>query len=170
MTDPKRPSLYHPFRTPRISGAQVGWGRPVAAVLIALLIPAILSMVFLYTGSPTLQGPPKDGSSYTIRDHIDMVTAALAASIVVSWIIAPIAFIVLRASAMLGWAGWGTALLSALGLGLPAVHLALNGDVTTEDTTILPHILFAICVLGLSVWAAFWGLIRLQHKMPEFSG
>ncbi len=169
MTDQTRLFLLHPFRTPRLSGAQIGWGRPLAAVLIALLIPAVLSIVFLYAGAPSLHGPPKDGTSYTLRDHIDMFSAALAASLVVSWMIAPFALIALRASALLGWAGWGTALLTALAFGLPTVHFALNGDVTTEDSTILPHILLAICTLGLSVWAAFWGLIRVQRIMPEFS-
>lgn len=154
-----RRALYAPFRTPPLSGAQVGWLKPAVAVLIALLLPALLAMVFLYTGSPPLHGLPKDGSGYTLRDHIDILTACIAASVVVSWVIAPIALLLLRASAMLGWAGWGTAVLCALAFGLPAVHFTLNGDVTTDNQAILPHIILAISLLGLSVWAAFWGLM-----------
>ncbi|MEN8840538.1 MAG: hypothetical protein ABF254_00005 [Octadecabacter sp.] len=164
-----RCALRHPFHTRPLSGAQVGWFRPAAAVLIALLIPVLLAMTYLYTGSPTLLGPPEDGTGYTLRDHIDIVTACLAASVVVSWVIAPIALLVLRASAMLGWAGWGSAVLCALTFGLPAVHLTLNGDVTTESQAILPHIVIAIALLGLSVWAAFWGLIALNSKSPNNS-
>ena len=162
-------SLRHPFRTLPLSGAQVGWFRPAAAVLIALLIPVLLAMVFLYKGSPTLHRPPKDGIGYTLRDHIDIVTACFAAPVVVSWVIAPIALLVLRASAMLGWAGWGAAVLCALAFGLPALHLTLNGDVTTESQAILPHIIIAIALLDLSVWAAFWGLIALNSKSPNNS-
>jgi len=125
--------------------------------------------VFLYTGSPALHGPPKDGTGYALRDHIDIVTACMAASVVVSWVIAPFALFALRASAMLGWAGWGSAILCALVFGLPAVHFTLNGDVTTESQEILPHIILAISLLGLSVWAAFWGLIALNEKRANNS-
>jgi len=82
----------------------------------------------------------------------------------VSWMLAPFALLLLRAAAMLGYAGWGMAVGTSLILGLPTVHIALMGDLTTEDTILLPHITIAIAILGLSVWATFWGLIRLRTK------
>ena len=94
-------------------------------------------------------------------DHFGIFLAGLATSVVASWLIVPFGFIAMRAAAMLGWAGWGTAILTALGFGLPIVHFALNGDLTTEDASILPHIAAAIAFLGLSAWAAFWGLVAV---------
>ncbi|MBT5295380.1 MAG: hypothetical protein HOL32_07345 [Octadecabacter sp.] len=48
-----------------------------------------------------------------------------------------------------------------MGFGLPIVQFALNGDLTTEDASILPHIAAASAFLGLSAWAAFWGLVAV---------
>jgi len=156
--------LRHPFRTPKLGGHDAGWGRSILAVIIALIIPCLIAIAFLFTSSPTLHGLPKDGSGYALRDHIDIFTACLAASVIVSWIIAPVAVLLLRASAIFGWAGWGSAILLAVIFGLPTVHFALHGDVTTESQAILPHITAAIAFLGLSVWAAFWGLVALSRR------
>jgi len=130
--------------------------------MIALLIPAALAMSIILTGGPTFSGPPKDGSGYTLYDHFALVIGALSASVFVSWIMAPLALIFLRAAAMLGLAGWGSAILTAILFGVPFVHIALIGDVTTEENAILPHIIVAIALLGLTVWAAFWSLMKLK--------
>lgn len=163
MTKPRPSPAFprHPFRSPKLTGAQAGWVKPAAAIFIALVVPAALAAAAVLMGGAVLSGPPKDGSGFSFGDHLNIVLAGLTASIVASWMIAPIALIGLRAAAMLGWAGWGTAILSALGFGLPIVHFALNGDVTTEDASILPHICIAITVLGLSVWAAYWALVAI---------
>lgn len=154
----------HPIKTPPLSGPDVGWFRPALAVVLAMFLPALLAILFLFWGAPTIAGPPKDGSGYSISDHIDMVLAALAASVLVSWMVAPFAMLLLRAAAMLGFAGWGMAAFVAFALGLPTVHFALMGDLATEDTRLLPHIIIAIAMLGLSVWVAFWGLFALRKK------
>jgi len=159
-----RLSLRHPFRTPKLTGQQVGWFRPAAAIIIAMFLPTLLAGAIVFNGGPVFTGPPKDGNSYGLADHIGIVLACLSVSIVVSWMIAPVALLGLRAAAMLGWAGWGTAILSAVFLGLPLAHLALNGDLTTDEHAIPVHLTVAIACLGLSVWAAFWGLIALRQK------
>lgn len=163
-------NLRHPFRTPKLTGAQVGWFPPAAAIVIALFLPALLAIAVILIGAPTVSGPPKDGTGYSIADHIALVLAVLSASIVMSWMIAPLALVLLRAAAMLGYAGWGTAILAALAFGLPMVHITLMGDVTTEENAILQHMIFAIAILGLSVWAAFWGLMALKRKSPKIAG
>lgn len=157
-------NLRHPFRTPKLTGAQVGWFRPAAAIVIALFLPALLAVAIILIGAPTVSGPPKDGTGYSIADHIALVLAVLSASIVMSWMIAPLALVLLRAAAMLGYAGWGTAILAALAFGLPMVHITLMGDVTTEENAIPAHIITAIAILGFSVWAVFWGLMALSTK------
>lgn len=159
----------HPFRTPILTGPQVGWFRPAAAVVLGLLVPAIIAIICLLLVSPTIAGPPKDGSGFAVSGHISLVLAALSASFLVSWMLAPFALLLLRAAAMLGYAGWGSALIVALALGLPTLHIALMGDVTSEDSSILPHITVAIALLGLSVWAVFWGLLARQQKSLNFA-
>jgi len=156
--------IQRPFRSPRHSAETVGWVRPVFAVLLGLFVPALLAMLILYVESPTLSGPPKDGSGFRVGNHVEIVFAALSASFVVSWMVAPFALVLLRYSAIFGWAGWGSAVLSALLIGLPTVHVALNGDVTTEDSTILPHITIAIALLSLAVWGFFVCLMALREK------
>lgn len=84
------PLILRPFRSPRHTGADVGWARPVLAVMFGLFGPALLSMLILYVESPTLSGLPKDGSGYSAGDHVGIVFAALSASFVVSWLIAPV--------------------------------------------------------------------------------
>lgn len=152
-----------------LSGDDVGWFRPAAAIIIAMVLPALLAIAFILFGAPTISGPPKDGSGSTLADHVAFVLAALSASILVSWMLAPLALLLLRAAAMLGYAGWGTAVIASLCFGLPLVHVVLNGDVTTEENAILPHMMVAIAFLGVSVWASFWGLMALKRKPSNFA-
>lgn len=167
------PTRLSPFRTPPLSGPDVGWLRPFFAVVLAILGPSLLAGVFIYNGAPVFSGPPKDGSGYSWGDHVAIVLACLAASVVVTWMMVPLSVMGLRATAMLGYAGWGTAILAALIVGLPVAHVLLNGDLTTEENAILPHLMVALGVLGLSHWAAFWGLMSVRKRplseKPEFS-
>ncbi|MCF2869801.1 hypothetical protein L0664_01860 [Octadecabacter sp. G9-8] len=162
----------HPFRTPRLSGAEVGWARPLLAVVFGLAVPSLMGWVMIYIHGATLSGPPKDGSGYTLNDHLAFVSAFVAASIIVTWMMIPIAVMAMRAAAMLGWAGWGTALLGSWAVGLPVVHVMLNGDLTTDGNGLLPHITLAIAILALSIWASFWALLAVWEtrpvKKPEF--
>lgn len=79
------------------------------------------------------------------------------------------ALILLRYSAIFGWTGWGSAVLSALIIGVPTVHFALNGDVTTENPVILPHITIAITLLSLAVWGIYEGLMTVRQNSPNFA-
>ncbi|MCW1950377.1 MAG: hypothetical protein KIH44_003300 [Octadecabacter sp.] len=54
-----------------------------------------------------------------------------------------------------GFAGWGVTILGGFTVGKLAA--------------ILPHIIITIALMGLSVWAAFWGLIALNSKSPNNS-
>lgn len=159
-----RISRWHPFRSPALSGPQVGWFRPAAAIIIAMILPALAAIAFIYSGAPIFSGPPKDGTGYTMADHLAIVLGALGLSFLTSWVAAPLVLLALRAAVMLGFAGWGSALIMAWVIGLPVVHVVLNGDVTTDEHAILPHMICAIGILGLSVWAAFWVLFAFRCK------
>ena len=143
----------------------MGWWRPAVAVLAAMVVPTLLSVALILFGAPTISGPPKGGTGFTLADHMALTLAALTASVIVSWMLAPVALLLLRAAAMLGWAGWGSAVLAAWALGLPMVHFALHGDVTSEEPQFLPAILAAIAILGLTVWVIFWALMRKMEKV-----
>lgn len=159
-------SLRSPFRTPQLSLGEIGWLRPLIAVLASFLIPAALLASFILTGDPSLAGPPKDGSAYTLFDHASLVLGALGASTLVSWITTPLAVLALRMAALHGWAGWGSAILAAQLLGLPTIYLLLRG----EAIMLLPYIAIAIAVLGCSVWAVFWGLVWRGRKRSRGRG
>ena len=157
----------HPFRTAPLTGTEVGWFRPAFAIILALVLPALLALVLILNGAPVVEGPPKDGSGYTWGDHIGIVLGMLTVSPLVSWVVSPVALVALRAAAMLGWAGWGTAILTALGLGMPLAHLLLNGDLTTDEYALPVHLAVAISLLGLAIWATFWISFRLIKARTE---
>lgn len=156
--------LRQSFRTKPLSGHDVGWFIPAVAIVIGLTLPTILAFLIVFAGGPVISGPSKDGTGYDLADHIAIITGALMMSFLASWLATPFALLALRAAAMLGYAGWGTALLAALILGLPVVHVFLNRDLTTDRYAILPQVSVAIALLGLSVWVVFWGLIALRRK------
>ena len=153
--------MLHPFRTPPLTGPEVGWFRPAAAIILALILPAALALLLILNGAPVVDGPSSDGSPYTLSDHVGIVLGMLTVSPLVSWLMAPVALVVLRAAAMLGWAGWGTAVLAALAFGMPAAHLVLNGDMTTDVQALPFHLAVAISLLGLTTWAMFWTSIKV---------
>jgi hypothetical protein len=47
----------------------------------------------------------------------------------------------------------------AVGIGVLVVHLALHGDLTTEDARVLPNLVVALVIQGTVGWAVFWGLM-----------
>jgi len=154
----------HPFRTKPLTGAEVGWFRPALAIVLALALPVVLSLSLILFGAPVLSGPPKDGSGFSLADHFGIVLGLVAVSPIVSWMISPVALVVLRAAAMLGWAGWGTSILAALIFGMPFAHIVLNGDLTTDENALPMHLAVAISFLGLAIWATFWASIKLRRK------
>ena len=169
MSEPKRITLpRHPLRSQKLSGAEVGWFRPALAVVLGLLILPWFALVLTLNGAPTIAGPPKDGSGYSFSDHIAIVLACLSVSFIATWMAAPVALLALRAAAMLGWAGWASAMGAAVILGLPMAHWTLNGDLTTDVYAVPVQLSVAIALLGLSIWAAFWGSLMVwQPKVSE---
>ena len=160
---PKIP-FWHPFKSESLSGPQVGWFRPAAAVMLGFILPTTVALAMVYIGGPDFWEPIKSDVGYSFWDHVGLITGVLSVSFIVSWMAIPFTIIALRATAMLGYAGWGTALLCAWGIGLPIVHIALNADATTDESAILTHMTIAVGILGLSVWAAFWALVFLRKK------
>jgi len=165
-----RTLIQRPFRSRPLSGAEAGWFRPAFAVIFALIFLPGLSLLIVLLGGPTISGPAKDGSSYTLSEHIGIILGLLSISPLVTWMIAPVGLLVLRAVAMLGWAGWGTAALASIMFGLPFAHLILNGDLTTDEFALPLHLAVAIALLGLSIWATFWVSIWLHPKKERGPG
>ena len=130
----------------------IGWWRPTVAVAGGVLGPALLGAVWLWFAETSITGPPKDGSSRDIWQHLVFVAAALTAAPILSWIAIPLATPLARLAVIRGWAGWGSAVAVACGLGLLIVHFALNGDMTTESPATLPHIVVALGLQGSWVW------------------
>ncbi len=156
------------FRTRPLTGPEIGWFRPALAIILALALPSLVALVLILNGAPTISGPPKDGTGYDLADHIGIVLGMLTVSPLVSWMISPVALVALRAAAMLGWAGWGTAIIAALALGMPFAHVVLNGDLTTDEHALPYHLAVAIGLLGLTIWASFWCILRLsQRKLKQ---
>ena len=132
--------------------------------MLGFILPTTVALAMVYIGAPGFWEPIKSHDGYSLWDHIGLITGVLSVSFIVSWMAIPFTIIALRATAMLGYAGWGTALLCAWGIGLPIIHIALNADATTDESAILAHMAIAVGILGLSVWAAFWALVFLRKK------
>lgn len=135
-----------------------GWWPAVIAVLAGIFLPALAGAAVLYFGDAPLSGAPKDGTARTVASHAMLVAAALTAAPLIAWLAAPLAVPLLRLAVQRGWAGWGSAVGLAVGIGLPIVHFVLHGDVTTEDQSVLPHILAALAVQGSVGWLVLRGL------------
>jgi len=132
--------------------------------MLGFILPTTVALAMVYIGGPDFWEPIKSDVGYSFWDHVGLITGVLSVSFIVSWMAIPFTIIALRATAMLGYAGWGTALLCAWVIGLPIVHVALNADATTDESAILAHMAIAVGILGLSVWAAFWALVFLRKK------
>jgi hypothetical protein len=142
---------------------------PLIAVLMGLFLPALLGGLVLYFTDAPLLGLPKDGSGRSFAQHVAFVAAALTAAPIIGWAVIPIAVPVLRLLIQTGWAGIGSAILVALLIGLPLVHWMLNGDVTTEDSSILAHIVAALMLQGTVGWGVMQVLLpraAISAKIP----
>lgn len=135
--------------TPR---PEAGWWPSILAVIAGIFLPAIAGAAFLYISDAPLSGPPKDGLARTLEEHLLLISAALTAAPLIAWLAAPIAVPLLRLAIRRGWAGVGSAVIIAILVGLPILHIALNGDVTTEDQSVLPHIIAALSVQAVTGW------------------
>ncbi|MEJ6397214.1 hypothetical protein [Yoonia sp. 208BN28-4] len=140
-----------------------GWWRAIGAVLGGVFLPALLGVAFLYYSDAPLSGPPKDGLGRSLEMHALLVAAALAAAPLIAWLAAPLAVPALVYAQRHGWAGWGSAVLLAAAIGLPIVHFALNGDVTTEDQSVLGHIIAALIIQG----TVGWFILQIRRATPQ---
>jgi len=164
MNEIRHISPWHPLRSTALSGPDVGWFRPAAAVVIGLIFPNIIALLLVWTGHPTFVAPVLSPADIKGANHIAFTLGLLSVSFLVSWMAAPFALFMLRGAAMLGFASWGIAIVLSLAIGLPIVHVALNGDLTTETNTFWPHISVAIGILGFSVWGTFTLLCQIGRK------
>ncbi len=156
MTPGQRPErLPWGFRSPPLSWRRVGLWRPLVAVVAGLCLPALVAFALVsLAGLPG--GIDADG---WLRRQILFVLYALMMAPVLGFLALPLAGPVVLVMAVAGRAGAASAVLAANLLGLPLVHLALHGDLTTEDATILPNLAIALGCQGVATWAAFWAMI-----------
>ena len=138
----------------------IGWRVPVVAVLMGLFLPCLVGGAILYLIDVPLTGLPKDGAARSFGQHLGFVAAALTAAPIIAWMVLPLVIPALRLMIQTGWAGSLAAVALSVGLGLPLVHWMLNGDVTTEDTAVLGHIVVAMIVQALTGWAVLQVLLR----------
>lgn len=137
----------------------VGLWRPLMAISGALLLPALVAW-----GLVALAGAPGalDGQDW-LRGQILLTLYALAMAPVAGLFALPLLWPLVLVAAVRGWAGLGAAVVMALTVGLSVVHVALHGDLTTETGAILPNLVCALALQGLTGWAVFWSSMRHSH-------
>ncbi len=141
----------------------VGVWRPVGATCLGILLPALLAYALL-----RLAGVPGalDGGD-AVRRAILFVLYALMAAPVLGLLTLPLSVALVLGLVVTGWAGAVSAVLAALIFGLPLVHVALNADLTTEDASVLPHLMVALSIQGLTVWTVLWAMMRRAGGAAE---
>lgn len=135
---PKRPDL--------------GWGRPIAAVLMGILLPALPAALFLWG----LDADIRDIDGAMLRGAW-FIAACLMATPLVSWIAVPVATPLVRVAARRGWAGPASLIALALIIGLPLAHVVLNGDLTREAPEMIPVLAMTFSIQALVGWIILRG-------------
>ncbi|MBN7784619.1 hypothetical protein JYP51_06790 [Ponticoccus gilvus] len=139
-----------------------GFLRPLLAVAAGLLLPALLSWALLF-----LAGPPGLLDSRGPRYEILFVLSALVGAPLVGFFLMPFLWAAALALLARGRAGLFSIMAAGLLIGLPVVHWALNGDLTTEAPSALPRLAVAIAVQCWVCWAVLWSLPGLRtEKAP----
>lgn len=147
------------FRSEPMNWREAGLWRPLAAVLGAVLIPGLIAAgLLLVAGTPGVT----DGGGW-LREQILFVVITLAAAPFVAWFFLPLLWPLALLAVVKGWAGALSAMALACAVGLPALHVILLGDVTTEDPSVVPNLVLALGCQGLTGWMVFWGLMRLRR-------
>ena len=137
-----------------------GWTPAIAVTLLAVILPALLGGGWLWLVDIPLAGLPKDGGVFGLAQVVSFVAAALLSAPLLAWIVVPICVPLLRAALRRGYAGWGSAVIVAWTIGLPAVHIFLNGDLTTEAPAMIPLMMIALALQALTAFA----LLRLRRR------
>ncbi|MEN9061986.1 hypothetical protein [Ponticoccus litoralis] len=141
------------WRSPVLGVRGAGFLRPLLAVAAGLLLPALLSWALL-----TLAGPPGLLDSRGLRYEILFVLSALVGAPLVGFFLMPLLWAAALALLARGWAGLASIMATGLLIGLPVVHWALNGDLTTEAPSALPRLALAIALQCWLCWAVLWSL------------
>lgn len=148
------------LRSPALGPRDTGLWRPVAAVAVGLIGPSLVALAIIaLIGGVSTPTTPSAMVGPGWLAQVDYVLFALMGAPLLAFVGLPLGWFVMLVLLRLGYAGACSAVLSALFCGLPVVHVFLNGDLTTESTEVLPAILVALAVLGISIWAALWGLV-----------
>lgn len=143
------------LRSAPLNWRDVGIWRPFIALAAALLVPSLLAWGLL-----SVAGTPGalEGEDW-LRRNLLLMLYALAMAPFVAWLVLPLLWPVALIAVVRGWAGLLGALGLAVGIGVLVVHLALHGDLTTEDARVLPNLVVALAIQGTVGWAVFWGLM-----------
>ena len=144
------------IRTP--ANPDIGWTRPIMAVVGAIFVPAVIAALYL------MVFPTDTTATYAGWDRLTWfiwrVAACLTASPLFVILTLPLSAPAVWLAARFGFAGPVSLVLIALGLGLPAAHIMLNGDVTTEAPQMIPVLIVTITLQALLGWVIF-------AKMPS---
>lgn len=149
------------LRSEPVTREVLGMWRPLMAVLAGFILPALPAW-----GMLSIAGA--GGEDIWLRQQILWVLYALGAAPVIAWLSLPVSWPLLTFMALRGWAGASSAGAAALLLGLPVVHVVLHGDITSEDTTILPHLALALLLQGLTTWAVLWALVHRRANRADY--
>ena len=142
------------WRSPPVDLARVGIWRPLAAVVAGLILPALLGWALVY-----IAGVPGFGSGPWLRQYLLLMLTAWAFAPVLGGLALPLLWALALGLLARGFAGLATVVTVTQAVGLAAVHLALHGDLTTEDPTVLPNLAVALAVQATVGWAVFWRLM-----------
>jgi len=152
----RRPFFHRAFRAPL--HPDLGWGAATLAVLGAMVLPALVSFPFVMN-FPNIEPGTSQGATNLIwfAWHVAATLTISPTFFIVILILATPALWLLL---WFRWAGFASLILLAWSVGLPAVHVTFNGDVTTEAPDLIP-----VVALALAVQAVTGGIIL---KMISF--
>ena len=128
----------------------LGWGRPIAAVLAGVIVPAIPAAVYLVLAEVDRNAAIEGWAAITWIGWL--MAACLTASPLFVWIALPLAVPAVLFAARYGWAGPLSLVGISVGLGLPIAHIFLNGDLTTEAPEMIPFLVTAFAVQAICGW------------------
>lgn len=130
----------------------LGWGRPIAAVLAGVFLPAIPAGLLLWVLDADI------GAIYGgVLRLCWYVAACLMATPLVAWIAVPVATPLARLAARIGWAGPVSLIALAVLIGLPLAHIVLNGDLTSEAPEMIPVLALTFSIQALTGWIILRG-------------
>ena len=142
----------------------IGSWRPVIAVFGGVVLPSVLAFAVLHAFGG-FHRPSSEMVGTGPAAFADLILFSLMSAPVLIVIALPLGAAALLIAVRLGFGGLGSAVLLTEALGLPVVHVALHGDVTTESPAMaLPAVMLALAVIGAVSWRAFWALQRRSER------